>query len=92
MIENKILELLSTGSGYHSKDIPKGKYGTFSKITEEYLEALDAHSDSNIVMTIVELSDLIGAIAAYIQDYNLTIFNLIEMAKATERAFDAGKR
>ena len=51
--------------GYHVSEIPKGVLGTPSKITEEYLEFMDACEQNNPVMQLVELSDMLGAIDAF---------------------------
>jgi phosphoribosyl-ATP pyrophosphohydrolase len=78
--------------GYHSKQIAKGTLGRVSKITEEHEELLDAHAQGNRVLEICELADLVGAIEAYVSTYNLTIIDLVSMAHATKRAFEAGER
>ena len=80
--------------GYHLSEIPKGVYGEVSKITEEYLEFLDAHQQSK-VMELVELSDLLGAIEAYItKEYKGTVSlnDLIKMKDLTKSAFEDGSR
>jgi phosphoribosyl-ATP pyrophosphohydrolase len=78
--------------GYHIREIKKGKLGESSKITEEYQEFLDALEQNNKVMALVELSDLLGAIEAYVAKYNLTLNDLIYMKNATRRAFESGHR
>jgi phosphoribosyl-ATP pyrophosphohydrolase len=78
--------------GYHLKEIQKGKYGEFSKIKEEFLEAEDAYEQQNNIMLLVELSDLIGAIDVYLENFNMTLEDLIVMKNATKRAFKSGKR
>ncbi len=78
--------------GYHISKIERGTFGEFSKIKEEFLEAQDALSQENKVMTILELSDLIGAIEAYCLKYNITLQDLIKMKEATGRAFGDGTR
>lgn len=78
--------------GYHLVEIPKGTLGTPSKIDEEYLEFKDAHAQDNVVMELVELSDLLGAIDAYVANYNLTIDDLVVMMRTTQRAFKNGGR
>jgi hypothetical protein len=77
---------------YHIADIPRGVYGDFSKITEEFLEAQDALEQQNPVMVIQELSDLIGAIDGYVRRYNMDVNDLLVMTKATQRAFASGHR
>jgi len=44
-------------------------------------------------MELVELSDLVGAIDLYVNNYyNLTLDDLIKMKEITERAFENGRR
>ena len=78
--------------GYHIKKIKKGKLGQFSKIEEEYAELLDAKKQKNIVLQIIEMSDMIGAIEYYLKPFNITIEDLIKMNKLTESAFLDGSR
>lgn len=56
---------------YHLRDIPKGILGEFSKIEEEFLEFLDAIEQNNILMALIELSDMLGAIQYYKEKYQL---------------------
>jgi hypothetical protein len=77
---------------YHLIDIPKGVYGEFSKIEEEFLELKDALTQENPIMALCELSDLIGAIEAYATKYNVTLDDLLRMKGATTRAFQSGAR
>lgn len=79
--------------GYHKNEIERGKFGKFSKIKEEFLEAEDAHQQDNKVMLLVELSDLIGAIEQYCTiNYNISLNDLITMKDATKNAFSDGTR
>lgn len=81
--------------GYHTKVIQKGELGQLSKIQEELDEAKDAMNDNNKVMALVELSDMIGAMKAFLKRYygdHVTIRDLERMANATERAFKKGER
>lgn len=78
--------------GYHLAEIPRGKHGEFSKIREEFLEAEDAFTQNNKIMTLVELSDLIGAIEGFCKNQNITLEDLITMKNATQRAFEDGTR
>lgn len=77
---------------YHLTEIPKGTYGEFSKINEEFLEATDALAQDNPLMVLQELSDMVGAIEAYVAKYNITLIDLIVMKDATKRAFESGHR
>ena len=79
--------------GYHRREISKGELGEFSKIIEEYTELLDAHEQSNNVLEICELTDLIGAIKYYAEKkFNLSLDDLIVFSEATENAFKNGTR
>lgn len=78
--------------GYHINEIPRGVYGEFSKITEEFLESQDAHCQGNSIMVLLELSDLLGAIEAYCVQHNMTLVDLIKMKESTNRAFLDGTR
>ena len=80
--------------GYHFADIPKGDYGTISKIQEELLELQDAMDQGNKIMALTELSDLYGAIEGFIERNSLgvTMRDLEIMSHATKRAFESGHR
>lgn len=79
--------------GYHKNKIPKGILGEVSKIDEEYLEFKDALESENPVMSLVELSDLLGAIEAFSKKrHNLSLGDLLKMTEATKSAFEDGSR
>lgn len=78
--------------GYHTVEIPRGKYGEFSKIEEEFLELQDAVNQNNPVMMLCELTDLIGAIEGYARKWNITLDDLLRMKASTESAFKDGTR
>lgn len=81
--------------GYHKNTIPKGEYGEFSKIEEEFLEFKDAYEQNNKLLALVELSDLIGSICGFLQkhhDSSISIIDLIRMANSTKEAFEDGSR
>ena len=75
-------------------EIPKGVLGESSKIMEEVLELQDAENQECKIMAQVELSDLIGAIALYLERHHpsTSIDDLILMSKITRRAFENGRR
>jgi len=78
---------------YHLKAIEKGKLGEFSKIQEEIAELLDSNEQSNKILIICELCDLLGAIEAYVRNHHsLSLDDLIQMKNSTERAFQLGSR
>ena len=78
--------------GYHKTQIPKGVLGEFSKISEEYLELFDAVEQDNKILEICELCDLVGAIEAYANKFNLSLNDIIKMKDATANAFNDGTR
>jgi hypothetical protein len=80
--------------GYHLTDIPRGEFGHLSKILEEVHEAIDAEKQGNLLMTLIELSDIIAAIEGYLVNYadSISLEDLIVMARATQRAFSVGER
>lgn len=78
--------------GYHKIQIPKGELGEFSKISEEYLELFDAVEQDNKILEICELCDLVGAIEAYANKFNLSLDDIIKMKDATANAFNDGTR
>lgn len=78
---------------YHKKQIPKGTYGEFSKITEEYLEFEDAFEQGDKVLQLCELSDLLGAIEAYtLGRFNVGLLDLIKFSNKTKSTFIEGSR
>ena len=79
---------------YHLSNIDKGELGELSKIQEELDEAKDAESQMCPVMLLVELSDLLGAVDAYLSKHHPTIgiIDLMLMANITARAFQNGRR
>lgn len=78
--------------GYHDNLIPKAQVGTFLKIVEEFEEAKDAHLNNNLIMELVELSDLYGAIECYLEKQGITMEMLATMSNTTKRAFLNGRR
>ncbi len=80
--------------GYHVTKIERGEIGEISKIREEFEEFLDATKQDVAVMQLVELSDLLGAIEAWLEKYhpNVTLNQLARMKDLTRRAFKNGYR
>jgi arginyl-tRNA synthetase len=64
------------------------------KIKEEIEELQDAEKQSNRIMALVELSDIVGAIQGYLerQHPSITMQDLIIMSLATRSAFMDGTR
>ena len=80
--------------GYHLAKIQKGVLGKSSKIQEELDELKDAEKQQSKILALVELSDMIGAINVYLEDNHpgTSIYDLINMADITRRAFENGHR
>lgn len=80
--------------GYHIRKIPRGEMGKSSKILEEVMELIDAEEQNCKIMALVELSDLVGAIEAYLERNHpsIELRDLIEMTDITKRAFKNGYR
>lgn len=86
-------EVMQEGYGYHIAEIKKGVVNEFSKIEEEFAEAVDAHEQGNAIMLLNELSDVVLTIDQFVQaKYNMTIEDVLTMANATRRAFQNGDR
>lgn len=80
--------------GYHKKSIPKGTAGEISKIEEELEELKDAYYQNNKIMTLVELSDICGAIILFLKSKfpDITIGDVLKMSVATNSSFEDGSR
>jgi len=52
--------------GWHLQVIPKGDLGSLTKIQEEFLEYVDACDQGLFLCQAFELSDMVGALAAYL--------------------------
>lgn len=80
--------------GYHLVHIPKGELGELSKVREELSEAEDAEGQNSAIMVLVELSDMYGAMEAYLARHHptLTMTDLKTFAAITRRAFANGRR
>ncbi len=79
---------------YHLTEIKKGILGELSKIQEELDEAIDSESQGSKIMILNELSDLVGAVEAYLEKHHkdFSLEDLISMSKITKRAFQSGRR
>ncbi|AXQ69170.1 hypothetical protein HOU02_gp555 [Caulobacter phage CcrBL9] len=80
--------------GYHVRLIPKGVLGEVSKIKEEFAEFEDAMEQGSLIMALVELSDMQGAIKAWLAKHapGVSLDDLNTMSLITERAFRNGRR
>lgn len=80
--------------GYHLAHIQKGELGELSKVREELDEAFDAQQQQASVMVLVELSDMLGAVQAYLEKHHpsITMDDLMRFSMITQRAFKNGRR
>jgi hypothetical protein len=79
---------------YHKKEISKGKIGEVSKILEEVQELQDAFQDGDRILQLIELSDIVGAIKCFLENYfnDFSIEELIYFANKTNESFKDGTR
>lgn len=94
LIASYVVKPECTISGYHKVEIVKGVLGEVSKINEEFHEFLDSVDQGVKIMALMELSDMIGAVEAYLNKHHsgTTIDDLIKMKDVTKRAFESGAR
>lgn len=80
--------------GYHKAPIKKGTLGFISKIQEEVDELQDASSQGAKLMILQELSDVYGAMEAYLRNKfpGFTMEDIKKMSDITKRAFESGER
>ncbi len=79
--------------GYHTREIPKGKVGHFSKIEEEFLELKDGWEQDDLILQLCELSDLYGAIEEYLwYKFDMEMEDLKKFSDKTKQAFREGGR
>jgi hypothetical protein len=80
--------------GYHLVTIPKGVLGEISKIREELDELTDAMAQGSRIMAMVELSDMMGAVQAFMDKHlpGVTMEDLLTFSSITTRAFANGRR
>lgn len=79
--------------GYHDREIPKGEYGEFSKIVEEYKELLDSYEQSDRILQLCEMADLVGAIEGYANKYfSFSLDDIMRFMNKTKSAFEEGER
>lgn len=85
---------VAKGPGYHLREIAKGAVGEPSKIFEEVEEFADALEQGVELMALIELSDLVGAVEAYLAKHHtsLKLEDLRAMSDVTKRAFVNGRR
>lgn len=93
MVAEKEIKM-SYKPGYHLTEIVKGQLGELSKIQEELDEARDAEQQQVSLMVLIELSDLVGAVEAYLEKHHAgtTLDDLRAMSAVTRRAFSSGRR
>ena len=85
---------MTDNPGYHVNHITQGQLGELSKVQEELEEALDAETQQSAVMVLVELSDMLGAVEAYLAKHHpsMSIKDLLTFSAITKRAFQSGRR
>ena len=68
---------------FHKREIHKGKYGEISKILEEVEEAIDSEEQGLRLMTLIELSDILGAVDGVLKKQfpNFTAEELLAFAR-----------
>ena len=76
-----------SNKGYHSLKIVKHNYGSPFKLIEESLEYLDALSNGNKIMALVELADLFGALEEQANKLGVNTQDLKIMSDVTKRSF-----
>lgn len=91
---HKPIKMSAQKPGYHIKAIRRGTLGESSKIREELDELEDAELQGVKIMRLVELSDLLGAVEAYLEKHfpSVQINDLLSMSAVTKRAFINGHR
>lgn len=79
---------------YHISTITKGVVGESSKIMEEVYELIDSERQDCAIMSLVELSDVYGAMQLYLENKypQFTMDDLKRMSDITMRAFRSGAR
>lgn len=79
--------------GYHLRKIRfYGEYGSQEKLLEELDEFLEACEQDNRILSLVELSDIFGALKKFAENQGTTLEELEKMSEATERGFKSGSR
>lgn len=80
--------------GYHLTPIVRGQLGEVSKIREEVEELCDAGRQGVRIMELVELSDLYGAMEAFLEKHfpGFSMKDVADMSAVTRRAFRNGRR
>lgn len=81
-------------AGWHLRHIQKGILGNSSKILEEVEEFLDAEGQKLPILALWELSDILGAIHAYLRKFHpsITLEDLIAHSKKNSEMFEKGFR
>lgn len=75
--------------GYHTQFIPKGEYGEFSKVEEEFEELKDAWLNrESSVLSVCELSDLYGAMEAFAEKtLHMSMSEVIKFSELTKEVY-----
>ena len=80
--------------GWHIDKIEKGVLGESSKILEEVLELIDTEKQNLPIISLWELTDVIGAIEAYLYKHHpsITINDLLNHSRKNSQMFKEGVR
>jgi hypothetical protein len=84
--------LAGSPPGYALRDVRRAHYGTLEKIEEEMDELRDSEAQGNRIMSLVEASDVYGALEGWAESNGTSIEELAKMSEATKRAFTSGRR
>lgn len=74
-------------SYFHVHPIRSGVYGELSKVQEELDEAVDAETRGQEILLLIELSDIIGAVAGVAERHGHTLESLIQFSELRRSVF-----
>lgn len=74
-------------SYFHVMPVRQGTYGELSKIQEELDEALDAETRGQKLLLMIELSDIIGAVAGVAERHGYSLDDLIQFSELRRNVF-----
>jgi hypothetical protein len=66
--------------------IKAGVYGEMSKIQEELDEAIDAESQGQTLLLMIELSDIIGAVAGVAEKHGTSLEALVQFSELVRKS------
>ena len=74
-------------SYFHVMPVRRGTYGELSKVQEELDEALDAETRGQKLLLMIELSDIIGAVAGVAERHGYSLDDLIQFSELRRNVF-----